>query len=193
MSVVLRQRSIERQMLDAIGDLYLALATLAFGFVLENIVRNSDWLGGPQGLTGFDITFFGASFDDPVLLFWVGLAFLYLFIVIIASIRRSKLGRGLMATRESPIAARSIGRNLLDLPERTRLPGVERTIGDDAQQPGCEGPARLERIELQQRRQERVLNDVLGVLSLAEQPVGHRKRALHVTTDERVERLIASL
>jgi branched-chain amino acid transport system permease protein len=92
-----------------ISDLYLALATLAFGFVIENVVRNTDALGGPQGLTGFDLRIFGLLLDDPQILFWVGLAFLYLLIVMIASIRRSKLGRGLMATRESPIAARSIG------------------------------------------------------------------------------------
>jgi branched-chain amino acid transport system permease protein len=91
------------------SDLYLALTTLAVGFILENVVRNSDWLGGPQGLSGFDITFFGSFLDDPALLVWVGLGFLYLFIVIIASIRRSKIGRSMMATRESPIAARSIG------------------------------------------------------------------------------------
>lgn len=92
-----------------VTDLYLALATLAFGYILENVVRNTDWLGGPQGRSGFYITFFGQSLDDPRLLFWVGLGFLYLFIVIIASMRRSKFGRAFMATRESPIAARSIG------------------------------------------------------------------------------------
>ncbi|MFT4286977.1 branched-chain amino acid ABC transporter permease [Nocardioides sp.] len=92
-----------------ITDLYLALTTLAFGFILENVVRNTDWLGGPQGRTGFDVTFLGSSLDDPKLLFWVGLGFLYLFVVIIASIRHSQIGRAMMATRESPIAARSIG------------------------------------------------------------------------------------
>lgn len=92
-----------------VTDLYLALATLAFGYIFENVVRNSDWLGGPQGRSGFYITVFGRSLDDPRLLFWVGLGALYLFIVIIASMRRSKFGRAFMATRESPIAARSIG------------------------------------------------------------------------------------
>lgn len=92
-----------------VTDLYLALATLAFGYILENVVRNTDWLGGPQGLSGFTINVFGKSLDDPKLLFWVGLGALYLFIVIITSMRRSKLGRAFMATRESPIAARSIG------------------------------------------------------------------------------------
>ncbi|WP_105035510.1 branched-chain amino acid ABC transporter permease [Cryobacterium aureum] len=90
-------------------DLYLALTTLAFGYIVENLVRNSDWLGGPQGITGFDITFAGSYLDEPKLLYWVGLGFLYLLIVIIMSVRRSKVGRALMATRESPIAARSIG------------------------------------------------------------------------------------
>ncbi|WP_166789406.1 branched-chain amino acid ABC transporter permease [Cryobacterium sp. TMS1-20-1] len=90
-------------------DLYLALTTLAFGYIVENLVRNADWLGGPQGITGFDITFAGGYLDEPKLLYWVGLGFLYLLIVIIMSVRRSKVGRALMATRESPIAARSIG------------------------------------------------------------------------------------
>ncbi|WP_162529759.1 branched-chain amino acid ABC transporter permease [Nocardioides caldifontis] len=92
-----------------VTDLYLALATLAVGYIFENVVRNTDWLGGPQGRTGFVITVAGRSLDDPRLLFWVGIVALYLFIVIIWSMRRSKLGRAFMATRESPIAARSIG------------------------------------------------------------------------------------
>lgn len=92
-----------------VTDLYLALTTLAFGYIFENAVRNSDWLGGPQGLSGFNMTFLGESLDDPKLLVWLGLGFLYLYVVIIASMRRSKIGRAFMATRESPIAARSIG------------------------------------------------------------------------------------
>lgn len=92
-----------------VTDLYLALATLAVGYILENAVRNTGWLGGPQGRTGFTVNVFGRSLDDPRLLFWVGLGALYLFILVIASMRRSKYGRAFMATRESPIAARSIG------------------------------------------------------------------------------------
>jgi branched-chain amino acid transport system permease protein len=92
-----------------VSDLYLALITLAVGFILDVVVRNSDFLRGVQGITGFTITFFGMPLVDPHLMLWVGLFFLYLLIVIITSIRRSKIGRALMATRESPIAARSIG------------------------------------------------------------------------------------
>lgn len=91
------------------SDLYLALTTLAFGFVGENVVRNIDAVGGAQGLAGFDLRVFGLSLDDPVLIYWVGLGFLVVFIVMIASMRRSRVGRALMAGRESPIAARSIG------------------------------------------------------------------------------------
>jgi branched-chain amino acid transport system permease protein len=90
-------------------DLYLALTTLAFGYIVENLVRNSEWLGGPVGLVGFDLKFLGSFLDEPRLLFWVGLGFLYLLIIVIMSVRRSKVGRAFMATRESPIAARSIG------------------------------------------------------------------------------------
>ncbi|MDQ6523942.1 branched-chain amino acid ABC transporter permease [Nocardioides sp. LHD-245] len=92
-----------------VTDLYLALTTLAVGYIFENVVRNSDWLGGPQGRSGFSIMFFGRSLDDPRLLCWIGLGALTLFLAVIASMRRSKIGRAFMATRESPMAARSIG------------------------------------------------------------------------------------
>lgn len=93
------------------ADLYLALTTLAFGFIGENLVRNSQWLGGAQGLTGFDLRLFGQPLDEPRTIYWVGLSWLVVLIVIIVSMRRSRLGRALMAARESPIAARSIGVN----------------------------------------------------------------------------------
>lgn len=92
-----------------VSDLYLALTTLAIGYIFENVVRNTDWLGGPNGRSGYFITFFGQSLDDPRLLCWIGLGAVVLFMVIIASMRRSKIGRAFMATRESPMAARSIG------------------------------------------------------------------------------------
>lgn len=90
-------------------DLYLALITLAFGFIGENVVRNSEYLGGASGLAGFGLNIFGEPLDEPKRLYWVGLFCVVLFMVVIASVRRSKIGRALMASRESPIAARSIG------------------------------------------------------------------------------------
>lgn len=91
------------------SDLYLALTTLAFGFVGENVVRNIDHLGGAQGLAGFDLRVFGLSLDDAALIYWIGLGCLIILTVMITSMRRSRLGRALMAAREGPIAARSIG------------------------------------------------------------------------------------
>ena len=93
------------------SDLYLALTTLAFGFIGENIVRTLSFFGGAQGLTRFHLKVGGASLDDPNLIYWVGLACLLLFMVMIMSMRRSRLGRALMAARESAIAAKSIGVN----------------------------------------------------------------------------------
>lgn len=92
-----------------VTDLYLALTTLAFGYIGENLVRNSEYLGGASGLISFELTFAGQPLDDPRRLYWVGLACVVLLAVVIASWRRSKIGRALMATRESPIAAQSIG------------------------------------------------------------------------------------
>ena len=42
------------------------------------------------------------------LVYWIALGCLVLLMVMIASMRRSRLGRALMASREGPIAARSI-------------------------------------------------------------------------------------
>ncbi len=92
-----------------VSDLYLALTTLAFGFIGENVVRNSDHLGGATGILGYRLSFAGHPLDEPRLLYWVGLGHVLIFMVVIASVRRSKIGRALMAGRESPIAARSIG------------------------------------------------------------------------------------
>lgn len=91
------------------SDLYLALTTLAFGFIGENVVRNLETVGGAQGLSGFDLRIAGAPMDDPRAIYWTGLAFLLLLIAFITSMRRSRLGRALMAARESPVAAKSIG------------------------------------------------------------------------------------
>lgn len=91
------------------SDLYLALTTLAFGFIGENIVRNLESVGGAQGLSGFDLRIFGTPLDDPRAIYWVGLVLLVLLIAFITSMRRSRLGRALMAARESSVAAKSIG------------------------------------------------------------------------------------
>lgn len=92
-----------------VTHLYLALTTLAFGYIGENIVRNSEYLGGPSGISGFDLRMLGMPLDEPRLLYWTGLFFVLLLILVITSIRRSKVGRAMMACRESPIAAKSIG------------------------------------------------------------------------------------
>jgi len=90
-------------------ELYLALATLAFGFVAESLVRNSETLGGAQGLRGFDYHVFGQSLLEPVALYWCAAAVLLLAMAIAASVRRGRLGRALMALRDGPVAARSVG------------------------------------------------------------------------------------
>lgn len=93
------------------SDLYLALTTLAFGFIGENVVRNLDTVGGAQGLTGFDLQFGGTRLDQANVIYWVGLACLLVLMLAVVSMRRSRIGRALMAARESPVAAKSIGVN----------------------------------------------------------------------------------
>jgi branched-chain amino acid transport system permease protein len=91
------------------SDLYLALATLSFGFVAETLIRNVDAVGGAQGMTGLDVRLLGASFDDPLLIYWTGLGLLVVACAVITTMRHSKHGRALMAARESPVAAEGSG------------------------------------------------------------------------------------
>ena len=95
------------------GD-YLAIATLGFAIIVENIFRN--WTGltrGPLGLPGipkphlFNITFSGNSYLVLVLVF---LLITYLFI---RHIVKSPYGRVLKSIREDELVTASLGKNVV--------------------------------------------------------------------------------
>jgi branched-chain amino acid transport system permease protein len=108
------------------GD-YLAIATLGFGEILGEIVRNVDYIAGTDGtsVTGDRVLWLGsqpeplppllaeiqtfmASTNRHVSFFWI-FAGVVLTVAIVRNIKYSTGGRALLAMREDPIASESVG------------------------------------------------------------------------------------
>jgi len=94
--------------------LYLAMATLAFGFIVEILAQR--WIeltGGTMGLIGVPFLDFGDMMNGARYFFWtVGAA--YLVVQILSDhVFQSRWGRNLLAVKESESFARTVG---LDVP-----------------------------------------------------------------------------
>jgi branched-chain amino acid transport system permease protein len=91
-------------------DIYLALATFAFGEAMQWVFLN--WTvvtGGPNGLSISPATFFGIAIvnDKEAYPFVAALAVLMAAVTLVIS--RSRLGRSFRAVRDSEIAAMAMG------------------------------------------------------------------------------------
>ena len=91
-------------------DIYLALATFAFGEAMQWVFLN--WTvvtGGPNGLSISPATFFGIAIvnDKEAYPFVAALAVLMVAVTLVIS--RSRLGRSFRAVRDSEIAAMAMG------------------------------------------------------------------------------------
>lgn len=94
------------------GD-YLAIVTLGFGEIIQNLLRNLDVITkGTQGINPLPPpVLFGYRFDPAVYLPWY---YLYLFIllivvVLVLNLERSPVGRSWIALREDELASRCMG------------------------------------------------------------------------------------
>ena len=91
--------------------LYLALATLAFGLLIDSCaVGLVDITGGPSGLVGipgFSIGSYG--FDSPISMYYLVLAVIVVVIVMLGGLIRSSFGRSLQAIRTDQMAAAALG------------------------------------------------------------------------------------
>ena len=96
-----------------VRGVYLAVITIAFGLVFENILK--EWLsvtGGTQGLIGIPRgNVFGWSLTRPIY-FWVVAGCLVFAFVVQYNIIHSRYGRAMRATAQSENAARALGMNL---------------------------------------------------------------------------------
>jgi branched-chain amino acid transport system permease protein len=96
-----------------LSGLYLALATLAFALVMDNIVFNrSDVSGGLTGITVSRPSMLGISFSGRAALYELVVASFAVLLAVAFALRRGPIGRRLQILRDSPQAASTLGVNL---------------------------------------------------------------------------------
>lgn len=98
------------------GD-YLALVTMGFGEIIRIVARNSEWTGGPKGVSNIpkppgpqDAD--GREFFNVLDLYrwyWLALVFLIILIFAVRRLEHSRVGRAWMAIREDEDAAAIMG------------------------------------------------------------------------------------
>lgn len=91
------------------GD-YLAIVTLAFGEIVRNICRNIPAFGGAQGLVSDSYVAILKAKKLP--LFFYTFICLFIMLIVIQNLIRSKHGRAITAIRDNEIAAKSMGINV---------------------------------------------------------------------------------
>ena len=96
-----------------IKGLYLAIATLASQFILEDFFARADWFtGGSSGAMAEYLTIFGYSFDTDQSYFYVVLFYVVLMFTFTSNLIRSRDGRALVAVRDHYLSAEIMGINL---------------------------------------------------------------------------------
>jgi branched-chain amino acid transport system permease protein len=96
---------------------YLALATFALAVALPQLLKYKhleEWTGGVQGIVIMKpdspiATLFGQKMNSDRWLYFVTLAVTVLMFVIGWNLRRGRIGRALIAIRDQPVAAASMG------------------------------------------------------------------------------------
>lgn len=93
--------------------IYLALATMAFAFIIDEIiVQWTGVTGGSDGLACSPPTLLGFAFDSYQKYFFITLSTLALLLLIAKNLARGSFGRTLTAIRDSETAAETMGVNL---------------------------------------------------------------------------------
>ncbi len=97
------------------GD-YLAIVTLGFGEIIRIVANNSNWLGGPRGISNIPhppaighIKALTYGVLDPKPYYYLVLAMIVLVIFIVRRLERSRVGRAWQAIREDEDAAELMG------------------------------------------------------------------------------------
>ncbi len=93
--------------------LYLAIATLAAQFILEDFFARSAWFtGGVAGRITEPLTLFGYAFDSEETFFYVVLVAVIVMFTAAANLMRTRDGRALVAVRDHYLSAELMGINL---------------------------------------------------------------------------------
>ena len=96
-----------------IKGLYLAIATLASQFILEDFFSRADWFtGGAYGAMANPFSVFGFEFDNDQRYFYVVLFYVVLMFLLGANLLRTRDGRAFIAVRDHYLSAEIMGINL---------------------------------------------------------------------------------
>lgn len=93
--------------------LYLAMATMAFGQVVEHVLITWEGVtGGERGLHMPELSIFGFVLDSDVKMYFFLLIITALLIIAAKNITRTRVGRAFIAIRDRDVAAEVMGVNL---------------------------------------------------------------------------------
>jgi branched-chain amino acid transport system permease protein len=93
--------------------LYLALATMGFVFITEEVIKYMDWLTrGVRGLAVPPARIFGVALDSDFRVYFLIMTIVMVMTMIGRLMLDSKLGRAFIAIRDSDVAAETCGINL---------------------------------------------------------------------------------
>jgi branched-chain amino acid transport system permease protein len=95
------------------SGIYLAVATMAFGFIVEEVLTRWDSVTlGNNGMAVAPLSLFGISLKDEWQIYGVCLAAALLSMLVLRNLMRSPTGRAFVAIRDSEISAQSMGIHL---------------------------------------------------------------------------------
>ncbi len=96
-----------------IKGLYLAIATLASQFILQDFFARANWFtGGASGALANPFTIFGFEFSTDASFYYVALVYVIAMYVLAANLMRSRDGRAFVAVRDHYLSAEIMGVNL---------------------------------------------------------------------------------
>jgi len=92
---------------------YLAIATMALGTAVTDVIKRMEVLGADRGLTNVPpISIFGYQFSSEFAKYYLYLAILLLTIFLVNNLLKSKTGMAFRAMRDSEVAAKVFGINI---------------------------------------------------------------------------------
>jgi branched-chain amino acid transport system permease protein len=93
--------------------IYLAIATLAFAVLIEDLIIMAEPLtGGVSGMVAPDVTLLGHAINryaQPAQFYWLTLAVAVAVVLLYRNLLRAPLGRAFAAVRDSEVSARAMG------------------------------------------------------------------------------------
>ena len=93
--------------------LYLAIATLAAQFILQDFFARAHWFtGGVSGTAASPFSILGFTADNDVTYFYVVLVYVVVCFLLVTNLMRSRDGRALIAVRDHYLSAEMMGVNL---------------------------------------------------------------------------------